>query len=85
MHLFSHHQQGRGFGQRLVLAIKLLAQLSDLLLVGPAISHGSGKLPIGLLDGFITLGFFGLMIFAVVYFLDEFPELKRFEPSAEKR
>jgi len=58
--------------------------LEHLLLVGPAISHGSEGLPLGLLDGLITLGFFGLMIFAVVYFLDEFPELKQFEPSVGK-
>jgi hypothetical protein len=59
--------------------------LEHLLLVGPALSHGSRGLPLGLWDGLITLGFFGLMIFAVVYFLDEFPELKRFQPAAEKR
>ncbi len=69
----------------LVTVILIGIWFEHLLLVGPAISHGSETLPIGLLDGFITLGFFGLMIFAVVYFLDEFPELKRFEPSAEKR
>ena len=59
--------------------------LEHLLLVGPALSHGSRGLPLGLWDGFITLGFLGLMIFAVVYFLDEFPELKRFQPAVEKR
>jgi len=59
--------------------------LEHLLLVGPALSHGSRSLPLGLWDGLITLGFLGLMIFAVVYFLDEFPELKRFQPAVEKR
>jgi hypothetical protein len=59
--------------------------LEHLLLVGPAISHGSAGLPLGLFDGLITLGFLGLMIFSVVYYMDEFPELMQLESPMEKR
>lgn len=59
--------------------------LEHLLLVGPAISHGSAGLPLGLFDGLITLGFLGLMIFSVVYYMDEFPELMQLDSPMEKR
>ncbi len=58
--------------------------LEHLLLVGPALNHGTHSLPLGIWDGLITLGFLGLMILAIVYFFDEYPELKRFRPVEEK-
>ncbi len=56
-----------------------------LLLIGPVISHESHTLPLGLMDGLITLGFLGLMIFAVVSFMDAFPELMQVKPTMEAR
>lgn len=58
--------------------------LEHLLLVGPALNHGAHHLPVGVWDGLITLGFFGLMTLAIVYFFDEFPELKKLQPAVEK-
>ncbi|CAB5088446.1 Putative uncharacterized protein TTHA1760 [Olavius algarvensis associated proteobacterium Delta 3] len=48
--------------------------LEHFLLLGPAFSHGAHGLTIGVSDVLITLGFFGLMAFAVMFFLDQFPE-----------
>ena len=48
-----------------------------LLLLGPALSHGVTEIPVSVLDGFISLGFLGLLGFAVIYFLNMFPELAR--------
>ena len=46
-----------------------------LLLLGPALSHGSTSISLGLADLLITLGFLGLMVLAIRYFLQTFPEL----------
>jgi Ni/Fe-hydrogenase subunit HybB-like protein len=46
-----------------------------LLLIGPAMSPGITTLPVGIADGLISLGFLGLMSFAVTYLLKLFPEL----------
>ncbi|MGD2269508.1 MAG: hypothetical protein PVI06_03835 [Desulfobacterales bacterium] len=48
-----------------------------LLLLGPALSHGVTGIPLSFLDGFISLGFLGLLAFVVIYFLNLFPELAR--------
>ena len=48
-----------------------------LLLLGPALSHGVTHIPLSFLDGFISLGFLGLLAFVVIYFLNTFPELAR--------
>ena len=52
-----------------------------LLLLGPALSHGVTEIPVSVLDGFISLGFLGLLGFAVIYFLNMFPELARINGS----
>ena len=46
-----------------------------LLLVGPVLNHESAGLPVGISDILITLGFLGLMAFAVTFFINLFPEL----------
>jgi len=46
-----------------------------LLLLGPALSHGSASISVGFADLVITLGFLGLMVLAIRYFLQTFPEL----------
>ena len=46
-----------------------------LLLLAPALSHEVAALPVSLSDGLISLGFLGLMVVAVSYFLNRFPEL----------
>jgi hypothetical protein len=48
--------------------------LEHLLLLGPALSHEASTIPLGISDGFITLGFLGLMAIAIGYFLSVFPE-----------
>ncbi|MEJ2166323.1 MAG: hypothetical protein P8X90_12380 [Desulfobacterales bacterium] len=49
--------------------------LEHLLLLGPALSHEAAReIPLSLSDGLISLGFFGLMAFAIGYFLQVFPE-----------
>lgn len=49
--------------------------LEHLLLLGPALSHEPAReIPLSLSDGLISLGFFGLMAFAIGYFLQVFPE-----------
>jgi hypothetical protein len=64
-------------GFMIVLCTIILAGiwLEHLLLLGPALTHGVARLPLGLSEGLITLGFAGLMIMAVAYFLSLFPEL----------
>jgi hypothetical protein len=47
--------------------------LEHLLLVGPSLNPGTAKLPVGVGDVPITLGFLGLMAFAVTLFLRWFP------------
>ncbi|RTZ95374.1 MAG: hypothetical protein DSY90_13680 [Deltaproteobacteria bacterium] len=59
--------------------------LEHLLLIGPVLSHGSDTLPLGPMDGLMTLGFLGLMIFAVVFFMDTFPELVRVKLPMEEK
>ncbi len=49
--------------------------LEHFLLLGPALSPDLASLPLGPVDGLITLGFLGLMAIAVTSFLKLFPEL----------
>jgi hypothetical protein len=58
--------------------------LEHLLLVGPVLNHGTDTLPLGISDLLITLGFMGLMAFAVTFFMSLFPELGRPEPDRPK-
>ncbi|MGD8366165.1 MAG: hypothetical protein PVG78_00875 [Desulfobacterales bacterium] len=53
--------------------------LEHMLLLGPAISHGVDTIPIGVSDLLIFLGFFGLMAYAVLTFMQQFPEVARLE------
>jgi hypothetical protein len=48
--------------------------LEHLLLLGPALNHGTQSIPLSVSDGLISLGFLGLMVIAVGYFLNVFPE-----------
>jgi len=50
--------------------------LEHLLLVGPAVSHAHGSLPLGITDGLITIGFFGAMAAVLTAYLDVFPEIE---------
>ncbi len=56
--------------------------LEHLLLLGPALNHHATSIPFGITDVLITIGFFGLMAFAVSGYLKQFPELVRV--NAEK-
>jgi hypothetical protein len=49
--------------------------LEHLLLLAPALSPDVHALPLGVSDGLITVGFFGLMVLAVSFFLKRFPEI----------
>jgi Ni/Fe-hydrogenase subunit HybB-like protein len=49
--------------------------LEHLLLLGPALSPHAATLPLNYTDGLITLGFLGLMVLAVGFFLNLFPEV----------
>jgi hypothetical protein len=49
--------------------------LEHLLLLGPALSPHVAALPLGPADGFVTLGFLGLMALSLVFFLRLFPAL----------
>jgi hypothetical protein len=49
--------------------------LEHLLLLAPALSHDVHSLPLGVTDGLITVGFLGLMVMAVSFFLKCFPEI----------
>lgn len=46
-----------------------------LLLLGPALNHEAQSIPLSISDGLISLGFLGLMVIAVRYFLQVFPEI----------
>ncbi len=46
-----------------------------LLLLAPALSHDVYSLPLSISDGLISVGFFGLMVIAVGFFLKRFPEI----------
>lgn len=48
-----------------------------LLLLGPAFNHTAQKIPLSIPDGLISLGFMGLMVIAIRYFLNVFPETTR--------
>jgi hypothetical protein len=50
-----------------------------LLLLGPALSRNADSISLGVADGFISLGFLGLMMIAVTYILKRFPELSHFK------
>ena len=59
--------------------------LEHLLLLAPALSHDVHSLPLSASDGLITVGFFGLMVMAVGFFLKRFPGItgsRQTEPSA---
>jgi hypothetical protein len=51
--------------------------LEHLLLLGPALSHEAESIPLSISDGLISLGFLGLMMMAVAFFLAKFPEVIR--------
>jgi hypothetical protein len=51
------------------------------LLLGPVFHHGAIRLPIRFTDGLISLGFLGLIVLAITYFLKLFPELTRTPPK----
>ncbi|MCU0587190.1 MAG: hypothetical protein MUF52_03455 [Syntrophobacteraceae bacterium] len=53
--------------------------LEHLLLLGSPLSHSALALPLGIGDLVISLGFLGLMLLAIRFFLREFPELGRVE------
>jgi len=55
--------------------------LEHLLLLGPALNKAAHALPLGFSDLLITLGFMGLMAFAVTFFINLFPELGRPDPD----
>jgi hypothetical protein len=55
--------------------------LEHLLLLGPALSHGAQAIPLNISDGLISLGFLGLMVIAVRFFLTSFPELALIKAS----
>jgi ABC-type xylose transport system permease subunit len=57
--------------------------LEHLLLLGPAFNRDATALPLGLADGLIFVGFFGLIVIAVMFFLNLFPEFARV-PDTEK-
>lgn len=55
--------------------------LEHLLLLGPAWDAGADRLPLGLWDALISLGFLGLMVASVAAFLKLFPELVPTTPA----
>ena len=55
--------------------------LEHLLLLGPAWDAGAARLPLGLWDALISLGFLGLMAASVAAFLKLFPELVPTAPA----
>jgi TRAP-type C4-dicarboxylate transport system permease small subunit len=46
-----------------------------LLLLGPALNHHADSITLGFEDALISLGFLGLMVIAIAYFLRRFPEI----------
>ena len=72
-----------------MIAVCLLAigaiWLEHLLLLGPALSHASTALPVGIWDAMMFLGFFALMVLSLIFFLDRFPELLRVEERKDSR
>lgn len=67
-------------------AVLISIWLEHLLLVGPALFPKGTALPLGISDGIISLGFLGLMVIAVISFVNRFPELvlARSVPGIEK-
>ncbi len=59
----------------LCLIVLTAIWLEHLLLLGPAYHHNARTLPLDLMDGLITLGFLGLMMAAVIYFMNAFSEI----------
>ena len=55
--------------------------LEHLLLLGPALSHEIRSIPLSFSDALISLGFLGLMVIAIGYFMKIFPETL---PAMEK-
>jgi hypothetical protein len=55
--------------------------LEHLLLLGPALSHETQSIPLSFSDALISLGFLGLMVIAIGYFMKIFPETL---PAMEK-
>ncbi|MDH4012335.1 MAG: hypothetical protein OEU55_16555, partial [Desulfobacterales bacterium] len=51
--------------------------LEHLLLLAPALSHDAHSLSLSVSDGLITVGFFGLMVMALSFFLKRFPDFSR--------
>lgn len=51
--------------------------LEHMLLLAPAISHSPASIPIGIIDLFVFLGFFGLMAASLTTFMTQFPEVAR--------
>ncbi len=51
--------------------------LEHLLLLGPVLSHQAESIPLSISDVLISLGFLGLMMMAVAFFLAKFPEVVR--------
>lgn len=49
--------------------------LEHLLLLGPALNPRAVAVPLGPIDGFVTLGFLGLMVLSILFFLRLFPAL----------
>lgn len=59
--------------------------LEHYLVLGPAFHHGADSLPLHVFDGLMALGFLGLMIAAIAWFLSQFPELARTVPPPHGR
>ena len=51
--------------------------LEHLLLLAPALSHDAHSLSLSVSDALITVGFFGLMVIAIRFFLRRFPEFSK--------
>ncbi|MFH1488549.1 MAG: hypothetical protein ABII06_06580 [Pseudomonadota bacterium] len=67
------------------IAVLLGIWLEHLLLVGPLLNPGAASLPLGLMDGLITLGFLGLMALALTGFLTRFPPGDRSDEAGGHR
>ena len=62
-------------------AVILGIWFEHLLVLGPALSHGTQVLPVDILDLPITLGFFGMMALSIRAFFSTFPEIARLPQS----
>ena len=51
--------------------------LEHLLLLAPVLSHDAHSLSLSISDALISVGFLGLMVISVSFFLKRFPELYR--------